>query len=180
MCIVAWVPTEEGFTLFSNRDDRPAKAHLSNHRHKGNDFIVLLNGGLVNHFPKPPYRASRVEVLDTFFEFKHVEDFKESFVFKGMEPFTLVIYATERLQQVVWTGSEVLHHAVDKTVQHLWASSTLYTSEQQAQFKHQMEHALEEGNSVIEQIESLFQKQFQFPGNSFGTVTLSTTRVQLY
>lgn len=179
MCIVAWIPTEDGFTVFSNRDDRPAKAHLSNHRHQGNNFIVLLNGGLENHIPKPPYRTSRVDVLNTFFEFKDVEDFKKHFVFEGMEPFTLVIYLAQKLQQVVWTGSEVLYHSLDKTILHLWASSTLYTPEQQLHFKHQVEHLLEEENSVVQAIESLFQHQFQFPGNGYGTVTLSTTCVQL-
>lgn len=181
MCIVAWIPRAENYWVFSNRDDRPAKAHLSNLRKQDNSFIVLLNGGFENHIPKPPYRASRVEVLDTYFEFKDFNDFQLQFEFQGMEPFTLLVYQDHQLHQLVWTGKDIETDSLIKEKIQLWASATLYTSDQREDFFQQLiqtidDHGLEKTNAL----EELFQSTFKYPGNSFGTLTLSTTHIELH
>lgn len=175
MCIVAWLPYQNGYHVFSNRDDRPAKAHLSNHRQQGNDLIILLNGGFKKHRSTPPYRASRVEVLQTYFDFLGADDFYHNFVFEGMEAFTLVIFQHQQLQQLVWTGTEVRRQQLDVHQLHLWASSTLYTEKERLQFRSLVEQQRQDPAEVSQ----LFKHTFKYPGNAYGTVTLSTVHFEL-
>lgn len=154
MCTLTYLPqSNNGFILTSNRDEKlhrslalPPKAYEQNGRlllypkdPQGNGtwlavspngwIACLLNGGLVSHVPKPPYRLSRGLVLLSVFDFPSVKDFLFDFNGDGIEPFTLVVYIDHVLHEIRWTGTRVLHQIKDKYKPHIWSSATLYSTE---------------------------------------------------
>lgn len=154
MCTVTFLPKgKSGYVLTSNRDETPKRAALAPQPYQvGNTTIYfpkdplaggtwiatdkeqftlcLLNGGFEKHSHTPPYRISRGQMVLQFFEFNSVTNFKNTFDFDGMEPFTLVIVASNTgqttLDQLVWDGESLHSKSLDTEEAHIWSSSTLY------------------------------------------------------
>lgn len=157
MCTVTYLPLEKGYILTSNRDESPLRnATPPEVKTIGNRSVyfpkdplaggtwfatdqykftlVLLNGGLVKHHHKPPYRRSRGLMVLDFFEVYNIQKFVDEYDFTGIEPFTLVI-ASEELHELIWTGKDLLLNEFGTTEPRIWSSSTLYPEPVRAERK---------------------------------------------
>lgn len=156
MCVLTFIPLENnGFILTSNRDEAVAReAALPPKKYKINGqniffpkdpqgggtwiascgffTLCLLNGGLIKHIPNPPYRKSRGKVILDFYDFKDVNLFIENYNFDNIEPFTLIIIENSNyliINELRWTGKELLHKKIDAHFPQIWSSVTLYSPE---------------------------------------------------
>ena len=151
MCTVTWLPVdaEKGF-LTSNRDEAPHRATAVLRKkltasgetilypadpHVGGSWIAfsdrqrslcLLNGARRKHKHRPPYRKSRGLVLLDAFEYPDFDAFIGEYPLKGIEPFTLILITPTYLQELVWNGRQKVVRTLDKSIPHIWSSSTLY------------------------------------------------------
>jgi hypothetical protein len=150
MCTVTFVPSRSHIFFTSSRDEhagRPAaflpQRHLFNGQyllfprdpqgggswiaaHENGNVAVLLNGALQPHQPKPPYRKSRgLIMLDLISVSSPVAEFEE-FDFKGIEPFTVILFASRKLWSCIWDGNHKSWKALDVHKPHIWSSVTLY------------------------------------------------------
>ena len=153
MCLVSFIPIEDGYVLSSNRDEFPIRDAVSvvseqvsgvtltfPQDTQGGSWIIcsdrdqvvcLLNGAFDNHVRQLPYRISRGVMMKHFFQHKSAIDFFEDYDFWGIEPFTMVIVDRGRLYEFRWNGhtKHILTLPFDET--HIWSSSTLYDRESQ-------------------------------------------------
>jgi hypothetical protein len=154
MCVLTYLPNNAGYVVTSNRDEATARAaaippqvYEVNGRKlyfpkdpqgggtwlatDGNTTVCLLNGGYKNHVRKLPYRQSRGLVVTDFFDFESVEEFYDSYLFAGIEPFTLVIFSQNKsdIKEIRWTGEQADLNLFDSSVPHIWSSATLYSDE---------------------------------------------------
>lgn len=181
MCFVTYLPYQQGFILTSNRDEHvgrpkalPPKKYTINGKSvfypqdglaggtwiatSSNVTLCLLNGAFVKHRHQPPYRQSRGLVVLDFFEYENFDDFVQSYNFRGIEPFTLVIVEqneTQRLAEIRWDGEQLYHKLLDAEMSYAWSSVTLYSDEviQERELwfkKWQKQHALFEGDDVLD------------------------------
>lgn len=153
MCTVTFLPSDNGFILTSNRDERlsrPAALLPTHYTIAGNKVIFpkdalaggtwivaapnltlcLLNGGLEKHTPKPQgYRKSRGLVVIDVLNYITVEAFLQDYNLFDIEPFTLIFAAKNKLSDLRWTGFEkiITHHNHQQTF--IWSSVTLYSPE---------------------------------------------------
>ncbi len=153
MCTVTYIPTStESFILSANRDESPDRSpdslsmDLSNGQRiiyprdtkaggtwiAGNDqgkAICLLNGAFKKHRHQPPYRISRGIMALAFFNYPSIDYFVHSYEFKGIEPFTLILYDGSELAELRWDVNETKHLKVlDSLKPQIWSSATLYDS----------------------------------------------------
>jgi uncharacterized protein with NRDE domain len=153
MCTLTYIPhPDHTFLLTSNRDESvtrlPALSPMS-YLHHGvsviypkdtqaggtwlavseNQFtLCLLNGAFTRHKHTPPYRHSRGLVITDFFTYNEVTLFLKEYDFKGLEPFTLVIFESGKQHQVHeirWDGEHVFHATKDYSIPHIWSSAML-------------------------------------------------------
>ncbi|PWA04466.1 NRDE family protein [Flavobacterium psychrotolerans] len=152
MCTVSFVCSNGKVIITSNRDEqvsRPAilpKNYLINNKRiifpkdpkaggtwfavaENTTVLVLLNGASEKHQWQPPYRKSRgLIVLDII-----SSDFSlmiwESINLNNIEPFTLVLYQTQKLYQLRWDGLEKELVQINEKQNYIWSSSTLYSQE---------------------------------------------------
>lgn len=90
------------------------------------DIVVLLNGAKEKHQLKPSYRKSRgLIVLDLISSASIIETW-QSIDLDGIEPFTLVIFESQKLYQLQWNEMEKEKLTLDNTKKYIWSSSTLY------------------------------------------------------
>lgn len=153
MCLVSYVPSDNGIIISSNRDEginrgEPVLVHkqamndklLSYPKdvkggtwfvHDESDVIVLLNGGIKKHERKEPYRMSRGLIV---LELMAQDDIMQAWMgldLNDIEPFTLVSYSSKFcLLELVWDGTEKVSTSLDNDNAHFWLSSTLYTREE--------------------------------------------------
>jgi hypothetical protein len=150
MCTVTFIPVNNKITITSNRDEKhwrsPAVAPALYAKRTGNllfpkdadaggtwiaahengNMIVFLNGGLIKHEPKPPYKKSRglvlIDLIDDenpYHSFLHAD-------LKNIEPFTAIIFDEEQLFECRWDGGKKYHSALKTHQPHIWSSVTLY------------------------------------------------------
>jgi len=150
MCTVTYIPLGENKFIFtSNRDEAPKRSavELAEKKVEGkiiyfpkdakangtwiaisnkNQLVCILNGAFKKHKHDPPYRLSRGTMALDFFTFENSTAFFENYNFKGIEPFTFIIFDDGRLRELRWDEKKahVKELATDK--KHLWASCTLY------------------------------------------------------
>jgi hypothetical protein len=154
MCVLTYIPTaNRGFILTSNRDESvlrtPAKPPQKYAIHGHSIFfpqdpqsngtwiasdgvftICLLNGGLEKHIPAPPYRHSRGQIILDFYKYYNVNQFIQEYSLEGIEPFTLVIIHNDSsltINELKWTGSELVTREYEPNEAHIWSSVTLYS-----------------------------------------------------
>jgi len=154
MCTVTFIPLiKEGYVITSNRDEKTSReqAVFPTVKHfKGYDLLLprdpqgggtwiamdnlkrtvcLLNGAYQPHQFTPPYRHSRGLVVIDFFKFKAVSEFVETYDFRQIEPFTLVIVQDERLFEFRWDGENkyFIEHSFE--IPKIWSSVTLYNAD---------------------------------------------------
>lgn len=150
MCTVTFMPSKNnGFILTSNRDENAKRSpqnitrlvqkeqELLFPKDKGaggswitissrNKLVCLLNGAFDRQERTPPYRISRgIMVLD-FFKYSDANQFFTSYLFDGIEPFTMIIYDNGRLWDFRWDGTQKFVKSLDTKAYHIWSSATLY------------------------------------------------------
>ncbi|MBB3054317.1 NRDE family protein [Mucilaginibacter gotjawali] len=150
MCTVTYIPAKEGYYLTSNRDESINRAQAIPPREyeednikllypkdadkngtwiaaKNNgDAIVLLNGAFIKHAVQPPYKKSRGLVLMDIIKADYPDRFYKAMDLDGIEPFTIVLYVSGKLQECRWDGERKHIAALDKTKPYIWSSATLY------------------------------------------------------
>lgn len=157
MCTVSFVVANGKTIITSNRDEkvlRPSavepKNYLINNKHvifpkdqkaggtwyaitEDATVLVLLNGAAEKHQLKPSYRKSRgLIVLDIISSNSPIEAWK-TIDLSDIEPFTLVLFQDSKLYQLRWNEIEKQTTNLDTSQNHIWSSSTLYSTEIRAQ-----------------------------------------------
>lgn len=153
MCTVTFIPKHGNeFILTSNRDEAPGRETLFPEIYVEEDVkllypkdalaggtwigiserkraLTLMNGGFVAHKHKPPYRKSRGVVAKDFLKTQNLRGEVDSYDFKDIEPFTVIIVEwIEKIQlfQMVWDGVD-LHFSEEPLAPKIWSSSPLYS-----------------------------------------------------
>lgn len=153
MCTASYLPLRAGFVLTHNRDEAPARNAQKISRENlatgdrllfprdakaGGAWIVasrsgktacLLNGAFEKHRHEPPYRRSRGLVMLDFFGFDAPDDFFGKYDLAGIEPFTFLFFARDRVVELRWDGSQKHLRELPAGEPHFWCSSTLYPAE---------------------------------------------------
>ncbi|CAM4212243.1 hypothetical protein EWU23_03990 [Cytophagaceae bacterium 50C-KIRBA] len=156
MCTVSYIPTETGFILTSNRDEKVIRPTdiPKNYHMKGSHLIFpkdlqsggtwialspsenriacLLNGAFENHTKKESYKLSRGQVLLDSFIYPNAEMFQAFMDFDDVEPFTLIMLenkSTPRLTELRWDGEQKHVSKLDTSKTKIWSSATLYSPE---------------------------------------------------
>lgn len=158
MCTVTYIPTKEGCIITSNRDEKitreraisPQEYWMEGKKiifpkdpkaggtwvaHSETKIVVLLNGAQEKHVPKSNYRKSRgLVVLELTSAENSLEYWKTSDL-TDIEPFTIVLFESNKLVQLQWNGVEKTEEVIDEKQFYIWSSSTLYSKETREQRK---------------------------------------------
>lgn len=94
---------------------------------------VLLNGAAEKHEHLPPYAMSRGQWLLQLFSHHNPSAQLANMNLLNMEPFTLVLWQDQLLNQYQWDGVDLRHKPMNKDEAHIWSSSTLYNRQMQAE-----------------------------------------------
>ena len=152
MCTVTYIPTEKGCIITSNRDEKitreraltpkeyiidgkkitfPKDPHAGGTwiAHSETKIIVLLNGAQEKHVPKPNYRKSRGLVVLELITAENTLETWNTISLENIEPFTIVLFENNRLEQLQWNEIEKKETEFDTNEFHIWSSSTLYSKE---------------------------------------------------
>ncbi|PIF60764.1 NRDE family protein [Flavobacterium sp. 11] len=172
MCTVSFVATNDKIIITSNRDEKtvrpsaiPPRSYTVNGKNLifpkdpkagGTWFVanadgvilVLLNGADEKHEVQLPYRKSRGLIVLDMISSSSPKDFWGEIDLENIEPFTLVLFQNNALFQLRWNGKEKETITLDIHQNHIWSSSTLYSSsirEKRANWF----HTFMDGNSEI-------------------------------
>lgn len=172
MCTVSFVATNDKIIITSNRDEKtvrpsaiPPRSYTVNGKNLifpkdpkagGTWFVanadgvilVLLNGADEKHEVQLPYRKSRGLIVLDMISSLSPKDFWGEIDLENIEPFTLVLFQNNALFQLRWNGKEKETITLDIHQNHIWSSSTLYSSsirEKRANWF----HTFMDGNSEI-------------------------------
>jgi len=152
MCTVTFIPAEQGVYLTSNRDEKAIRQPASpperfqtndncllypKDQEKGGTWVavagngsaaVLLNGALQQHQPELRYTSSRGFVIPQVLACADALQAFTNLHLGDTEPFTLILYWSNRLYECQWNGmlKSIHEHPVNEA--HIWASTTLYTA----------------------------------------------------
>lgn len=149
MCTLTYVYGPQVRTITANRDEDPERsaAGLSTYRNRRGDLfymareplhggtnmvigqdqsvVVLLNGAFRPHPFGKSYKKSRgIMVLESL-DFDSFPDFRASYDFDGIEPFTMV-YLGAAVYELRWDGGKVYFMEYPKSESRVWASAQLY------------------------------------------------------
>jgi uncharacterized protein with NRDE domain len=152
MCTVIFVPDNNKYYFASLRDEDPKRAKATTPALRSNNgvtylspvdpvgggtwvgvnelghVIILLNGGFEKHCVNGPYTKSRGiivrELLDAAMP---VVDWMLMDM-ENIEPYTLVVWADNKLFQLVWDGTAKHRIRLATDTPHIWSSSTLYNN----------------------------------------------------
>lgn len=152
MCTVSFVATNDKIIITSNRDEKtarpsaiPPRSYTVNGKNLifpkdpkagGTWFVanadgvilVLLNGADEKHEVYLPYRKSRGLIVLDMISSLSPKDFWSEIDLENIEPFTLVLFQNNALFQLRWNGKEKETTSLDIHQNHIWSSSTLYSS----------------------------------------------------
>lgn len=199
MCLVSYLPLEEGFLLTSNRDedkDRAKECLLPktyNLRYsditfpqdpKGGtwiavrdnqDCLVLLNGAFKKHVRKESYGRSRGLIFLELFDHKDTLKAWEEFNLEDIEPFTLCfILKHQKMFELVWDGRKKYTTSLDMSIPHLWMSCTLYSRSEYTQIKKQFLELSQENMNYQNILDFHTNHNYQNIKNQKGIQTIDT------
>lgn len=152
MCTVTYIPKTNGeFILTQNRDEDikraiatpPIEKIINGQKHLfpidpqgGGTWIgisetsrvaSLLNGGSESYNYNPPYRHSRGKVILDYFSYPDFNTFYNSYNFKKLEPFTLLVIEESKMYELIVNESNISLQELDGKKPHIYSSSSLYT-----------------------------------------------------
>jgi hypothetical protein len=155
MCTVTYIPSNDGYYLVSNRDEKhtrkkaclPAQYYLDGATvifpkdadaggtwiilKENGDSLCLLNGAFTNFVDEGQYTVSRGKiVLEVAAAFDMLASF-QSLHFTKTAPFTLIMINNSKLWECRWDGEKKYCNLLDEHAAHIWSSATLYNAEQQ-------------------------------------------------
>lgn len=90
---------------------------------------VLLNGAFVKHLPAPPYRKSRGLVVLEVVSAGEPLSFFTQMNLDNIEPFTLILYQQDQLNELRWDGNKKYLKELDSAGNYIWSSATLYSDD---------------------------------------------------
>ena len=147
--------------------------------------IILLNGGFKNHIRQSKYRHSRGMIVTNLLSTPRPIESFEQMDLHDIEPFTLVVWVNQSLNQLVWDG-------LDKTIQslpidksYIWSSSTLYRPEVKEHRKALFDNWMKAEKNITEYALLDFFKSYTDSHNGFimnrseQIKTLSFTFIEL-
>jgi hypothetical protein len=163
MCTVTLVPQPDsltGFILTSNRDEavgretlppsweryNNVKLYFPKDKQAGGTWlgvselcrcICLMNGGEQPHVREHSYRKSRGVVVKDFLSAPKLRDYRKTYDYDGIEPFTMIIVEWHNglsFQELIWDGNEVKFSTLP-IKENIWSSSPLYTQKMKAERK---------------------------------------------
>ncbi|WP_259069494.1 NRDE family protein [Mucilaginibacter sp. X4EP1] len=150
MCTVTYIPGKHCFHITSNRDENVARQNaiapgiLDIGENKllypvdadksgswiaaknNGDLVVLLNGAFVKHSRQQSYRRSRGLVLMDIIRDEHPDQYFKLIDLEDIEPFTIVLYASNKLYECRWDGAKKHISLLNKQTAYIWSSVTLY------------------------------------------------------
>lgn len=150
MCTVTFFPIDDSILITSNRDEYFKRGQTLNPQQyihnnilltypldtkSGGTWIaftekktaaVLLNGAFKNHSRKENYRHSRGLIIPQIIAHENPVEAFEKFDCRGIEPFTLVLYANDHLIEYKWDELKLCKEKLPITEPHFWCSVTLY------------------------------------------------------
>ena len=150
MCSLSYLKTKHGFVITNNRDEFVERAIAFSPTFmktktsqilcpidtqangtwigaKENGMVIcLLNGAFEPHIRKPPYKKSRgIVALDTI-KAEHSFNFIQEMMLENIEPFTMVFFTNQSIQELRWDGTKKHFAKLDHLKNHFWSSCTLY------------------------------------------------------
>lgn len=151
MCTVTFCNTGLGLVFTSNRDEQSNRPLASEIRikeyngvtlwfpedpksqgswfcinHKG-EVLIVLNGAFEKHIPNPPYRTSRGCILLEIASSRHITETWKKIDLGQIEPFTVIAYTNQQIQEYIWDGETKHHKHHPNTCWNIWSSVTLYS-----------------------------------------------------
>ncbi len=150
MCTVVFIPGKEGYYFASLRDEDPGRQralaptmrsdddtmYLSPLDPAGNgtwigvneygNIIILLNGGFYDHIKQEGYARSRGAVVRELLLDEMPVIAWLLMDMNNIEPYTLIVWAGEKLFQLVWDGQKKYRICLSNTIPHIFSSATLY------------------------------------------------------
>lgn len=165
MCTLTIYKNADRLIITSNRDEDPRRNAFNRFRNvinsqgwgmfpidpdsdgtwigisENGSFYCLLNGGLVKHKRKLPYKKSRGTLIPTLLNDPHFLNSPE-INFNDYEPFTLVSVKKLFIEVHIWTGEEVIRQLKTLDEVHMWSSTTLYTEKEHQEKKRLFENKL--------------------------------------
>lgn len=150
MCTVTFIATKDAFILTSNRDEQTVRAAIAPQNYifnnqnlyfpkdpqsggtwfavnKNGAVLVLLNGAEEKHPHNPPYQRSRGLVVLEMVSNINPIFFWNDIDLENVEPFTLILFQSEKLYQLRWNGTEKSQKNLNVDEKHIYSSSTLYS-----------------------------------------------------
>lgn len=91
--------------------------------------LTLLNGGNEQHSGKAFYRKSRGLVVLDLISNISPKDSWDKLNLIHIEPFTLILYQSQKLYQLIWDGIGKRKIMLDETKNHIWTSVILNNEE---------------------------------------------------
>ncbi len=150
MCTVVFIPQKDSLYFASLRDENTARQRAFPPRifytgvnkyvapvdtmsggtwagvNENGNVIVLLNGGFENHQKKERYATSRGLVVKELLTDTMPVIGWSLMDFANIEPFTLIVWADEKLFQLVWDGQHKHRILLQQNNTHIFSSATLY------------------------------------------------------
>jgi uncharacterized protein with NRDE domain len=205
MCTVSFIPTPMGVFITSNRDENINRGNTlqpftywqnnikltypKDEKGEGTwigfnelqSVAVLLNGAFKNHLHNPPYKHSRGLIIPHILSQKNSIIAAETYSYKGLEPFTLVLYSNKKLMEFRWDEQQLHIHQLDTCKEFLWNSATLYSKELEDNNLIDLKKWLNNGSSKDDILNFHLHKKYehQQPQNSIinNIKTISITQV---
>lgn len=152
MCTVSFVNSNDKIIITSNRDEQIVRPSIEPKNYLINDkniffpkdtkaggtwyaidedanVVVLLNGASEKHQWNPPYRKSRGKIVVDLISCKSAIAAWHEIDLNQIEPFTLVLFQSQKLYQLRWDGNQKETVELDVNQNYVWSSSTLYSKE---------------------------------------------------
>ncbi len=157
MCTITYLPGRDNtFILTQNRDVSPTRGsdglvkisvadetviYPKDSRARGtwmamsahDRYFCVMNGAFHPHKHTPPYRMSRGLIALQLFEYPSSAHFFKEVDLHRIEPFTMISIDRGQLQEFRWDLKDKHVIMLDPGSPHIWASSTLYSEEHQAE-----------------------------------------------
>jgi uncharacterized protein with NRDE domain len=149
-------------------------------------IAVLLNGAFVKHIPTPPYRKSRGLVVLEVVSAGEPLSFFTQMNLDNIEPFTLILYQQDQLNELRWDGNKKYRKELDSAGNYIWSSATLYSDEVIERRKKLFDRFIETDKQLTESmIEAFHSSNKQDEENGFiinrssGMKTFSITQASI-
>lgn len=147
---------------------------------------VLLNGGYEPHKSRPPYRHSRGLIIPLVLSAVDSQSVIRIIDLSGIEPFTLILFGSGTLMELVWDGRSRHLSLPDASLPHIWSSVTLYAPHARDQRQRWFAKWLENRNDINLNDVLHFHKTAGSgdPGNDLlmrreGVATVSVTSLRM-